>query len=382
VSRTRRTAVVIAAATAAAVTAGLNVAPASGAAPQHAAPGPEPVATGLDNPRQLSFSRARSGPDRGALYVAEAGVGGSGVCVPGPEGAPVCFGRSGAVTRVKGGHQRRVVDRLPSLAAEGGGAAIGPSDVHVTPFKRLTVSVGLGADPAVRDVVHGRRLATVLSGKLGRGVREIVDVGDFEVDRNPHPIAVDSNPVALLKRGRSWVVVDAGGNSVVQFFPGGGRKLLTVFEDRTVPAPPGFPVPTIDMQPVPTSIAVGPDGAFYFSQLTGFPFPPGGASIWRLAPGEKVATVYASGLTNVTDLAWHGDHLYAVQIADTGLGAVEEGQLPMGSLRMVTPGGSSHPAVAAGLPAPYGVALRGGSAYVTTCAVCPDAGAVWKLPLG
>jgi hypothetical protein len=377
VNPARRTALAIAAA--AATTAALVVtAPLSaGAAPARQAPGgPEPVATGLDNPRQLSFSRAR-GADKGALYVAESGTGGDGECIMGAEGL-MCFGRTGAVTRVKGSDQRRVLTRLPSLAPEGGGGAVGPTDVLVTRWKRIALTTGLGADPAGREVVGAPWLASVLTGKLGQPLRRFADVGAFEVDRDPHTDTVDSNPVALLKRARSHVVVDAGGNSVVQFFPGGARKLLGVFENRTVPAPPGFPVPTIDMQPVPTSIAVGPDGAYYLSQLTGFPFPPGGASIWRLVPGEA-PTVYASGLTNVTDLAWHGGELYAVQISDTGLGTVPPGELPVGSLRKVTPGG--HEAVAEGLPAPYGVALRGNHAFVTTCAVCPGAGEVWKLPL-
>ena len=314
------------------------------------------------------------------MYVAEAGIGGPGRCIPGPEGEDVCFGGTGAVTRIKGDHQRRILSRLPSLAAEGGGAAIGPSDVHLTRFKKIAITVGMGADPRERDFVHGPRLATVLSGTLKHGVRLFADVGDFEIDKNPHPDAVDSNPTALLKRARSYVVVDAGGNSIVRFFPGGGRKLLAEFESRLVPAPPGFPVPEIPMQPVPTSIAVGPDGAYYISQLTGFPFLPGEASIFRLVPGEA-PTVYASGLTHVTDLAWHDGELYAVQIADAGLGAPTEGP-PMGSLRKVTAGGSSHEAVAEELPAPYGIAIRGGRAFVTTCAVCPGAGEVWKLDLG
>ncbi len=379
-TRLRRTTLAVAAATATAAAAAVSVPIPSGAVPTRASHGPEPVATGLDNPRQLSFSRARRGPDKGALYVAEAGVGGDGPCVEGPEGE-VCFGRSGAVTRVKGGHQERVLEHLPSLAGEGGGGAVGPHDVHVTRWKRIAVVVGLGGDPAIRETVHGPRLATVLHGKIKHGVRTFADVGDFETDKNPHPDDVDSNPVALVKRARSYVVVDAGGNSVVRFFPGGGTKLLATFENRTVPTPPGFPFPEVDMQAVPTSIAVGPDRAYYISQLTGFPFPPGEASIWRLVPGEE-PTVYASGLTNVTDLAWHRGKLYAVQLSDAGLLNVPPGDLPMGSLRMVAPGETSHPAVAADLPAPYGVALRGGSAFVTTCAVCPGAGEVWKLPLG
>jgi hypothetical protein len=36
------------------------------------------------------------------------------------------------------------------------------------------------------------------------------------------------------------------------------------------------------MQAVPTSVAVAPDGAYYVGQLTGFPFPVGGARVFRV----------------------------------------------------------------------------------------------------
>ena len=65
-------------------------------------------------------------------------------------------------------------------------------------------------------------------------------------------------------------------------------------------------------------MVVGPDGAYYVSELTGFPFVPGFSRIHRVVPGQP-STIYASGLTNVTDLAWHDGDLYAVQIADAGL---------------------------------------------------------------
>ena len=42
---------------------------------------------------------------------------------------------------------------------------------------------------------------------------------------------------------------------------------------------------------------------------------------------------------------------------------------------------SGHLIVAGGLFAPYGVALRSGAAYVTTCAVCVDEGEVIRIPL-
>ena len=102
------------------------------------------------------------------------------------------------------------------------------------------------------------------------------------------------------------------------------------------------------------------------------------AQIYRAVPGEA-PTVYASGLTNVTDLGWHGGSLYSVQISDTGLAS---GGPPMGSLRKIVPGGTEHPAVVSDLFAPYGVAFRGSNAFVTVCSVCPDKGEVLSVPLG
>ncbi|HEY7813741.1 MAG TPA: ScyD/ScyE family protein [Nakamurella sp.] len=74
------------------------------------------------------------------------------------------------------------------------------------------------------------------------------------------------------------------------------------------------------MQAVPISVAtVGYDGSYYISQLTGFPFPKGAANIYRIDPRGGDPTVNASGLTNVTDLAFNGRELYAVQISTEGL---------------------------------------------------------------
>ena len=145
--------------------------------------------------------------------------------------------------------------------------------------------------------------------------------------------------------------------------------------------PPPFPVIPQDepflADAVPTAVVEGPDHALYVSQLTGFPFEKGTASIFRVASG-KAPVVYASGLTNVTDLAFGGDgSLYAVQISTDGLltGAV-------GSLVEVTPGGSTHRTIVGGLPAPYGVAIVKNAAYVSTCTACPAGqGQVVKIPL-
>jgi hypothetical protein len=332
------------------------------------------VASGLDNPRHLTFS-SRS------LYVAEAGRGGTGPCVPGPEGQS-CFGLSGAITRVSHWGQERVVSGLPSLAAEDGSGALGPSDVATFSHHRYVATIGLGLEPEVRETFGeaGAALGTVVTGHLWGGTpRVAADLAAYEEENDPDGNGPDSNPTGMLLEHWSAVVTDSGGNDLLRVKPGGRIETLAVFPNRTVPSP--FPPPgsTVDMQAVPTSVVRGYDGAYYVSQLTGFPFPAGGSSIWRVVPGEE-PEVWATGLTNVTDLAWYHGSLYAVQISAAGLLNEPPETLPTGSLVKVEKGEAPE-TVAEGLPAPYGVALRRGNAYVTTCAVCPGGGSVVAIDL-
>ena len=88
-------------------------------------------------------------------------------------------------------------------------------------------------------------------------------------------------------------------------------------------------------------------------------------------------TVYASGLTNVTSLAFdQWGHLYAVEISANGLLSG-----PIGALVRVPAGSTSPKVVVGGLTAPYGLAFRGHQAYVTTGSVSPDAGKVVRIGL-
>ena len=109
--------------------------------------------------------------------------------------------------------------------------------------------------------------------------------------------------------------------------------------------------------------------------LTGFPFPTGGSTIWRVtSDGQR--TAYATGLTMVTSLAWKGGTLYAVQLDD---GNFFDGHV--GSLRTITPGGSTHEAVVDNLQAPYGLAIRGNTAFLTTGSVSAGGGSVIQVDL-
>lgn len=359
----------------AAAAAGLLAA--SMAVPAHAeAPGPEVVASGLDNPRQLTVAAT------GDIFVAEAGRGGEGPpCLPNPEDETdvVCFGSSGAITRISGGHQHRVVTGLPSVAGADGSNATGPSDVIATGGNKLTVIVGLGANPDDRDAYPAlARMGTLVETTWRNDrLRVLADVAAHEAAANPiHD--PDSNPVSVLRQGSRYVVADAGGNTIVRASKHGATSTIAVLPDQLATAPPflGLPPGTqIPSQAVPTSVAVGPDGAYYVSQLTGFPFEPGLAKIWRIG-SNGTPTAYATGLTNVTDLAFaDSGSLFAVQLSSTGL---LNG--PIGSLVKVDPGGT-HEVVAGDLFAPYGLAISGGWAYVTTGSVLAGGGQVIRVPL-
>jgi hypothetical protein len=325
------------------------------------------VATNLDNPRQLNFSKS------GKLYITEAGTGGTDDCTIGGEGGTVCWGATGSVTVVANGHQRRVITGLPSYADETTGAsALGPADVVPYGKGKLAVSIGYGLDPAQRDALAkpGNRFGQVVSYDLGsKKLHKLGDLSAFEGKHNPiHDPNTD--PTGLFKRGGSFYVTDSGANDLVRVHDG-KVSLTKVFRDE--------PVTGGTAQAVPTDVAVGPDGALYVCELTGFPFEKGAAKIYRIKPGHK-ATVYANHLTNVTSIAFGKDgKLYAVQISNDGL---QSG--PTGSLWRVASkkSGKKHKNLSGDLFAPYGVAIKGKHAFVSIGAVAPAAGAVIKIPLG
>lgn len=332
------------------------------------------VASGLDNPRQLSI-----GPG-GSVYVAEAGTGGDGPCLPSPEdpAASVCLGDTGAVTEIRHGVQTRVVTGLPSLAGADGSAATGPSAVSVR-GKNIAVLMGLGGNLETRAQLgaEGAELGTMLTGRIGQDLSVAVDVSAYEQAHNPDGGHIDSNPNGFTDvNSKRWTIADAGANAVVTM--GGNQPDATVAvlpPAMGVPPWGGDPIPA---ESVPTNVVQGPDGAYYVSELLGFPFPVGESRIWRVVPGEE-PTVYATGLSNVTSLAWQHRTLYAVQITDGSF--LDETQPPIGSLRKVIPGSEQHPAVLSGLFAPYGVAIHGTTAYVSTGAILPGAGEVHAVSL-
>jgi hypothetical protein len=346
----------------------------AGSAAAHRDKSPEVVASGLDNPRDLDVGRW------GTLYVTEAGRGGSGPCLTGPEGGQVCAGATGAVTKVWHGGQRRVLEGLPSLAASPtGDEALGPSDISLRRWGGAYLTVGLGADPAVRAQLgelgpdFGQLYKISPSGHL----RAVADISAYEAAANPDGGELDSNPNSVTDAWGRLFVVDAGGNSLLRVHRSGGISTVAVFPDRPLSPPPGSGLPDpFPVQAVPTNVVVGPDGALYVSQLTGFPFIPGAARVYRVEPGSA-PEIYADSLTNVTDLAFdrHGN-LYVVEIAANGLASGD----PTGALIKIRPDGSRETVLSDGLVNPYGVAIgKRGDIYVTNHGASAGVGEVLRL---
>jgi hypothetical protein len=335
------------------------------------------VASGLDNPRGLDVSRWG-----GSIYVAEAGRGGDGPCAPSPEGGEVCVGSTGAVTKIWRGGQRRVVTGLPSLAGADG-TATGPHDVALKGWGGLHVIVGLGGNLEARAAFGplGAGLGHLYSVSPWGRARSVADLVAFEAAEDPDGEGVDSNPYSVVSRWGKPVVADAGGNDLVSVRRR-GLSALAVFPSRLVPAPPGIPdlPPELPMQSVPTSVVVGPDGALYVGELTGFPFPVGGARIYRVEPGEA-PEVYAEGFTNVIDIAFdRRGNLYVLEIATNGLLSGD----PTGALyRVSRKGGERKLVISEGLEAPGGLAIsRSGDIFISNRSTSVGTGEVVRLTDG
>jgi hypothetical protein len=342
------------------------------------------VAEGLNNPRGIGF-----GPD-GALYVAESGSGGSGPCIQSPEGGEACFGRTGSVTRITKRSQHRVLTGLPSLAEEGGVAASGPVDLGFSGWTGYLLVGNPGGGTETREQLGpgAGRFGKLLKVDL-RGIRAVADFPRFEENNNPdegagvppgEPGAIDSNPNGLLVRHGAQYVTDAGGNDLLKVDHKGRISVVAVFPTQVVPAPPipGLP-PELEAQAVPTSVVKGPDGAFYVGQLTGFPFPVGRASVFRVVPGHQ-PKVFAGGFTNIIDIAFDKrGRLYVLEIATGGLLNAPEDELPQGRLVRVNRDGSRTTLAQEGLNAPGGFVLGHGAAYITNNSILSGAGQVVKV---
>lgn len=342
----------------------------------------EVIATGLNNPRGLGFAA------NGDLYVAEAGIGGNGTCrpAPGPDGQDVdiCYGETGALTRIDTDGQRpprRVVTGLPSMAGPSGFATgSGPVDVQ---FRGSTafIVMGWGGDPARRAGIgpKSRLFGTLLLATPEGQYFPVADISANEQRHNPAGGPVDTNPYGVLSLANRRIVADAGANALIE---SRSMDLLQPQRERTfaVLPPTGF-----GTEAVPTTVTTGPDGYIYVGQLTGAPFFQGASTIYRVPPQGGSVTPYVTGLTAVVDIAFDRDGtLYIVEIASGFVPPpAGSGDPGVGNGRLLRkPKDGAVEVVLEGLVFPAGVAVgTDGAVYLSNFGIFPGGGEVLRVTL-
>lgn len=268
------------------------------------------VASGLDNPRRITF-----GSD-GSLYVAEAGRGGTGPVVIGPElNVSLSFGLTGGITRVKDGQQKRVASNLPSLALFPTGGTV-PQNVGSILSSIGTHDIGF-SQPGNAYAILGFASTASQKATLGTAGADLGKLLSFNVNpdgswtKNPN-FSIDLlaskdvyNPYDLEVQGDKFVIADAAGNNVFSTDLSGKVTLEARFQGRNINA--AF------VEPVPTSITVGPDGAYYVGEFSGIPYPEKAAQIYRILLGSQ-PEVYLDGFTQVTGLDFDAEgNLYVLE---------------------------------------------------------------------
>lgn len=245
-----------------------------------------------------------------------------------PDGSILVAVGTGIHEIAKGG-QSHIID-VPTApgAALNGLAATG---------RRSFFATSGGADLAV-----GAAVWRVSAGRA----RLVADIHAFETARDPDAFegprwkdqqceedpsqgfsaGPQSNPYHLAAlSGSNVLVADAAGNTLLRARTNGELDWVAVF---TPPVDDEgsyrvlFPLDDDTdcyVQPVPTAVAVAPDGAFYVGELTGAPAFPGWSRVWRIEAGamnvvcpSDYCQEVISGLTSVIDVEFGPDGMLYV----------------------------------------------------------------------
>jgi hypothetical protein len=271
------------------------------------------LADGLDSPRGIHVT------DDGDVYVAESGVGGND-CFAGPEmlyeGAEFCVGESAQITRISDGEATAVLTGLPSISWAGD--AYGTQDITINEDGDMFIVVGaLGAHEELGT--FGRILRVDNDDEL----TEVADIFQYEHEKDVDKEAIESNPFsAEVAPSGNLVVSDSAMDSVLYVSQDGEITLLHEFDDIIAPLPeemqePGGPE-EMPADFVPTGIEEGPDGAYYFGNLTGFPFPVEGSVVSSITLEGDVETV-ETDFTHAIDVAFDSEgRMYVLELLSGG----------------------------------------------------------------
>ncbi len=264
-----------------------------------------------------------------------------------PDGSILVAGADGSIYAARGGAAQPVAS-VPV-----------PTTVPIPSTLNGIASIGRGnyfATTGGGDLAAGAKLWRVSPGDG----RMVADIEAFEIARDPDGTAglawkdpaceaiapfsagPQSNPYHLAAlSGSTALVADAAGNSLLAAASNGVIEVVATFTPPIAGGgssqDPGdwMVLSPLDadtdcyVQPVPTSVAIGPDGAYYVGELTGvtpadigFGGPSTGLSrVWRIEPGARNVVCPSercemafSGFTSAIDVAFGPDgNLYVVE---------------------------------------------------------------------
>jgi hypothetical protein len=309
------------------------------------------VADNLNNPRQVTVND-------GAVYVAEAGIGGDTCIGEGEEQA--CFGFTGSVTRVKHGVAERVQTGLFSIGGPEGDV-IGIDALAFKHGRAYGIITGSCEIPPEAPAEALAQVGQVLRLHGGTDFESVGNASEVECTQNPDGQEIDTDPYGIAVIGRYIYVADAAGNDIVKIDKHTGEASVAAVLSTTA-------------QPVPTSLAVGPDGNLYIGTLN-FEGGPNNAVVYKLDVHTGELTEYATGLTFITGLNFGPNGDLFVSEFSTGFG--DMGPLPDGQIVRIPWGAPAEgrEVIGAGsLHFPTGVAYHCGALYVSNWGIATGEG--------
>ena len=312
--------------------------------------------SGLDNPRGLAFGSG------GRLYVVEAGRGGRGGPCPIHRNQPMCYGATGALTRLRGGVQERIAVGFPSYISPSG-EVTGAHDVSILGVGGAYVTIGFGGNPAQRGVfgpdgalfgtlVHVAREWPVVARRRCRGARRSLQSGRRSCRHEPLRPPRRARRTAGERCGRQCVArgqTERTGHNVggVPVASGAEHRRRAnrgregtrrrVLRQRTdgyalhrgcradLSRQCAVQAPEVYLSGFKTAIDLdfGPDGSLYVLQCaTGPVFFSGPGQVVRVAP-DGSRSVVVTGLTMPTSIVVGPDGALYVTNHGTSIGAGE-----------------------------------------------------------
>ncbi len=310
------------------------------------------VAAGLSNPRGFTW-----GSD-GALYLAQAGIGGQHLDVK-VEGFTATSGPTASVGTIADGCYTPVAEGIHSVLWQEAGWIWGAMDVEFLNDQLYVLVSGSGPTWGTPDLVTG-----IYRVNDDGTLTLAADIGQWLADNQPIFVAPDyagrdGSEFDMEPDGDAFVVSVADSGQVMRVVPDGAITQLADLSEQ---------------HPVPTGIAVDGEGNAYLGFETTPPYPNGASKVVKITPDGMVTDAW-TGLTAVTDVELGPDGtLYAAEMS------IDNSQDPpflnSTSGRIVRQTGpDSLEAVVTDAPPPVGIGFDAdGALYFDYPAYAPSAG--------